>query len=84
MSAPEEFKAGFAYVLRDWASGLTWEESVDLATTPADKRSQAFCDGARAAAEALGGWLDEARKKARAHGIPELEREELIARARAA
>ena len=79
-----QFTAGFDYVLKDWKAGVTWEQSIDLATTPADKRSFAFTSGARAAGDALGGWLDEARKKAKHFGCSAQQTEDLIEKARSA
>lgn len=78
----ENFHAGFEYVLRDWAAGITWEQSFDLASTPADRRPQSFLDGAKSAGNALAGWLDEARRYAKAYGLTAAEADELVARTR--
>jgi len=78
MKQSDDFEAGFAYVLRDWKAGMPWEQSVDLATTPANKRSHAFTSGARAAANALSGWLDDARRSAKHFGLATSEIERLI------
>lgn len=80
--AATQFTAGFDYVLKDWKAGMPWEQSIDLATTPADQRSHAFTSGARAAGEALAGWLDEARRKAKHFGLSEAQREALIEKSR--
>lgn len=81
-TASENFVAGFEYVLRDWAAGITWEQSFDLASTPADRRPQAFLDGAKAAGNALAGWLDDARRAGKAHGLTVAAMDELVARTR--
>lgn len=78
MKNPEDFTAGYRYVLRDWKAGLTWEESIDLATTPANKRSAAFCAGARAAGEALAGWHGEVYRKAKHFGVSEKQAQALV------
>lgn len=77
------FIAGFDYVLADFAAGMHVEASVDLATTPADRRPQAFCDGARAAANAVLGWTGEVHRVGRAYGVPAGELDWALARARA-
>lgn len=84
MTAPDAFAEGFAYVLRDFADGITVEASFDLATTPANRRPRAFLDGANAAMHAVLGWLDYTHRLGKAHGVTERAADELIARARAA
>lgn len=84
MTAPDAFAEGFDYVLRDFADGITVEASFDLATTPGNRRPRAFLDGANAAMHAVLGWLDCARRFAKAHGVTERATDELVERARAA
>jgi hypothetical protein len=49
------FMAGFEYVCTDVESGTDPEISFDLATTPSERRPQAFMDGAAAARDVLSG-----------------------------
>jgi hypothetical protein len=84
LSTPAEFVAGFDYVLKDWKAGMPWEQSVDLATTPANKRSHAFTSGARAAAEALGGWIGEVWRIGKHFGLTREQATELEEKARRA
>ncbi len=49
------FMAGFDYVLADVACGSSPEQAFDLAATPANKRPQAFMNGAAAARDVLSG-----------------------------
>jgi len=64
-----EFRRGYNYVCKDVESGMTPDQSFDLASTPADQRSPAFMAGARAACSMLGGFPAFARKLASAYGV---------------
>lgn len=76
------FERGWSSALALWKSGLT----LGLITRRADKRAAEsafeFSRGMVAAVEALGGWLDVARREAKAHAIPESTVERLIDLAR--
>ena len=56
----------------------------NYATTPANRRSLAFTSGARAAGEALGGWIDEAQRVAKHFGLSAPQIEALIKKTRLA
>lgn len=80
----QEFLDGFDYVVRDFKDGITVEQSVDLASTPANNRSHAFTAGARVAADAIMGWLDEPYRVGKHFGITRDDADKLVEIARAA
>jgi hypothetical protein len=72
------FAAGWIDALSSFESGQTWE----WITHVADDKSPTFGRGMVAGVDAMSGWLDIARRAAKAHGIAEEQVEYLIRKTR--
>lgn len=79
--ANECFERGWAKAITLWKGGLTFESITHKADEVSTSGSYATARGMIAAVEAMNGWLDLARREAKAHGVDGRAIEALVAKA---
>jgi hypothetical protein len=83
-SGESGFERGWHHAIRLWKDGLTLESITHRADRESQERSLEYARGMVGAVDAMSGWLDVARREAKAHGVSEPITEALIRHARAA
>jgi hypothetical protein len=84
MSGNGSFERGWLEAIRLWKSGVTFESITHRADRKSESGAYAFSRGMVASVEAMNGWLDLARRDAKAHGMSSTTTEELIRIAKSA
>lgn len=78
------FERGWIRAIELWKGGMTWEMITHKADQESAHRSLEYARGMVASVEAMRGWLDLARREAKAHGIPSAVTDRLIERSQSA
>lgn len=80
-SLPTNFALGWDSAIALWKDGLPVEEIAYRADFVTVEHADEFARGMRACVEAMSGWVDAARRAAKAESIPSATIDALVARA---
>jgi hypothetical protein len=78
------FEHGWDKAINLWRSGFTWGSITHKADAENASGAHEYSRGMVASVEAMSGWLDLARREAKAYGVAPAIVEALIAHAQAA
>jgi hypothetical protein len=81
---PTSFERGWDAAIALWKDGITWEAITHYADRKDVEQAYEYARGMRASVEAMSGWLDSARRAAKADAISTTTIEALIIRAQKA